>query len=112
MKKFAPQFVITNKIAKALTQIERARGFLEAATLSEDWIARMSRRALLLEAHFTTHIEGTQLSLAQAEQLWEGQEVPSADPDDRRWQRANLPSTFDAMPLPQRLRFQTPFHDQ
>ena len=84
MKNFAPQFVITNKITEALTQIERARGFLEAATLSEDWIARMSRRALLLEAYFTTHIEGTQLSLAQAEQLWEGQEVPSADPDDRR----------------------------
>lgn len=84
MTAFTPQFVITNKIAEALTQVERARGFLEAATLSEDWVARMSQRALLLEAHYTTHIEGTQLSLAQAEQLWEGQEVPSADPDDHR----------------------------
>jgi len=57
---FAPRFTITNPITGALTFIERARGFLEAATLSEDWIGRMSRQALLLEAHHTTHIEGTQ----------------------------------------------------
>ena len=45
---------------------------MEAATLSEDWITRMSQRALLLEAHHTTHIEGTQLTLEQAEKLWDG----------------------------------------
>jgi len=57
---FAPRFTITNPITGALTFIERARGFLEAATLSEDWIDRMSRQALLLEAHHSTRIEGTQ----------------------------------------------------
>jgi hypothetical protein len=39
--------------------IEHARRFLEAATISEQWLRRMSQRALLLEAHHTTHIEGT-----------------------------------------------------
>ena len=53
---FIPRFTITNPITGALTFIERARGFLEAATLSEDWIGRMSRQALLLEAHHTTPI--------------------------------------------------------
>ena len=38
------------------TRIERARGFLEAATLSEEWIRRMCAEALVLEAHHTTHI--------------------------------------------------------
>ena len=57
MRAFAPRFTITNPITAALTAIERARGFLEAATLSEDWIGRMSQRALLLETHHTTHIE-------------------------------------------------------
>jgi hypothetical protein len=65
-----PRFSITNRITAGLTQIERARGFLDAATLSETWVERMSQRAVLLEAHHTTHIEGTQLTLTQAERLW------------------------------------------
>ncbi|MDE2059807.1 MAG: Fic family protein [candidate division NC10 bacterium] len=81
---FAPRFTITNPITASLTAIERARGFLEAATLSEAWIARMSQRALLLEAHHTTHIEGTQLTLEQAERLWAGQAVKEASRDDVR----------------------------
>jgi len=77
-----PKFTITNAITAALTKIERARGFLEAATLSDDWIRAMGERALLLEAHHTTHIEGTQLTLDQAERLMAGESVPEADPDD------------------------------
>jgi len=64
MAAFTPRFTITNAITASLTAIERARGFLEAATLSEEWLRRMSQRALLLEAHQTTHIEGTQLTIA------------------------------------------------
>lgn len=77
-----PHFTITNAITHSLAQIERARGFLEAAQLSEAWIRRMSERALLLEAHHTTHIEGTKLTLDQAEQLLAGESVPQADADD------------------------------
>jgi cell filamentation protein, protein adenylyltransferase len=68
----------------ALTRIERARGFLEAARLSEDWIREMGARALVLEAHHTTHIEGTRLTLEQSERLLAGGTVPGADPDDVR----------------------------
>lgn len=81
---FVPRFSITNPITAALTRIERARGFLDAAKLSEDWLATMRSRALLLEAHHTTHIEGTRLTLEQAEQLLAGRVVPEADPDDAR----------------------------
>ena len=66
MTPLQPRFQITNGITAELTSIERARGFLEAATLSDDWVRRMSQRALLLEAHHTTHIEGTQLTIEQA----------------------------------------------
>ena len=79
-----PKFTITNAITAALTRIERARGFLEAATLSEDWVRRMGDRALVLEAHHTTHIEGTRLTLEQAERILAGEPVPEADPDDAR----------------------------
>ncbi len=50
-----PSFRITNRMTTGLKRIERARGFLEAARLSEDWLATMRSRALVLEAHHTTH---------------------------------------------------------
>jgi Fic family protein len=81
---FQPSFRISNRATAALTRIERARGFLDAAKLSEDWLATMRSRALLLEAHHTTHIEGTRLTLEQAERLFAGKAVPEADPDDAR----------------------------
>jgi Fic family protein len=93
-KGFEPKFTITNRITAGLTRIERARGFLEAATLSEDWVREMGNRALVLEAHHTTHIEGTRLTLDQAERLWKGDSVPEADPDDAR-ELLNYRKAFD-----------------
>jgi Fic family protein len=84
MSAFEPRFTITNAITAGLTTIERARGFLQAATLSEEWVQRMSQRALLLEAHHTTHIEGTELTIEQAERAWAGHAVDQARPDDVR----------------------------
>ena len=56
--------------------------FLDAAILSNEWIQDMANRAMLLEAHHTTHIEGTHLTLDQAERLLAGESVPEADKDD------------------------------
>jgi cell filamentation protein, protein adenylyltransferase len=84
MSAIPTRFTISNAITAGLTAIERARGFLEAAALSDDWVKRMSQRALLLEAHHTTHIEGTHLTVEQAERLWAGQEVAEAQADDAR----------------------------
>ena len=36
-KMFEPKFTISNSITKALLEIERARGFLDAAKLKEAW---------------------------------------------------------------------------
>jgi len=91
---FKPKLAITNLIANELTAIERARGFLEAATLSDDWVAKMQSQALILEAHHTTHIEGTQLTLEQSEQIWEGQHLESVNPDDAR-ELLNYRNAFD-----------------
>ena len=81
---FQPSFTVTHAITADLTRIERARGFLEAATLSEDWIRQMGARALVLEAHHTTHIEGTKLQLAESAAILIGEAVPDVDPDDVR----------------------------
>jgi|SRR3990167_1180045 len=91
---FKPKFTITNLIANTLTLIERARGFLEAAVLSEEWVSKMQKKALILEAHHTTHIEGTQLTLQQSEHLWQGKHVVSANPDDVK-ELLNYRKAFD-----------------
>lgn len=52
--------------------------------MSEAWIQRMSQQALLLEAHHSTHIEGTHLTLDEAARLWAGEAVPTANRDDAR----------------------------
>ena len=94
MTAFNPKFTITNRMTAAITQIERARGFLEAARLSDDWVRDMGAEALIKEAHHTTHIEGTQLTLDQAVRLWRGETVPEADPDDAR-ELLNYRSAFE-----------------
>ena len=93
-QRFRPKFTITNSITANLTRIERARGFLEAATLSEDWVRQMGERALVLEAYHTTHIEGTRLTLEQSNRLWAGEDVPGVDPDDAR-ELLNYRQAFD-----------------
>jgi hypothetical protein len=81
---FNPKYTITDSISWSFTQIERARGFLEAAQLSENWLQRMQRQAFVREAHHTTHIEGTQLTLTEAEQLLDGAELKNIEPDDAK----------------------------
>lgn len=91
---FKPKFSITIPMASALTAIERTRGFLEAAQLSNDWIAKMQARALTLEAHHTTHIEGTHLNLDQSSRLIAGQKVTNVDAEDVK-ELLNYRTAFD-----------------
>ncbi len=91
---FVPKFSITIPIASALTAIERTRGFLDAAQLSTDWVTKMQKRALILEAHHTTHIEGTHLSLNQSERLISGETMPEADSEDVK-ELLNYRKAFD-----------------
>ena len=93
-RRFDPRFTITNEITDGLTRIERTRGFLEAATLSENWIRQMGHEAMVREAHHTTHIEGTELTLDQAQRLLAGEQVPEVDPDDAR-ELLNYRRAFD-----------------
>ncbi len=84
MSSFVPSFTITNSIARTLSRIDQAKGFLDAATLSESWLDQMRHRALILEAHHTTHIEGTHLTLEQSEKLLTGKKLHNIDPEDER----------------------------
>jgi len=81
---FKPKFTISTKINNALLEIERARGFLDATKLKDDWIIQMQSEALILEAHHSTHSEGTELTLQQSQKILTGQTVRDVRPDDRQ----------------------------
>ena len=78
---YSPKYTITDKIIRSLAAIDDARECLERATLDETWLRHTSEQALLLEAYHSTHIEGSQLTLAQSTALWSGQKI-DANKDD------------------------------
>lgn len=81
---FKPEFTITPKINKALVEIERVRGFLDAVKLKDEWISDMQKNALILESHHSTHIEGTALTIEQAKSILEGKKVKGVNRDDEK----------------------------
>ena len=87
------RFHITTKILNALLKIERARGFLEVTRFSPRWLRKMRNKAMLAEAHHTTHIEGTQLSFAQAKKILAGHTVDEAKSEDVK-ELTNYRDTF------------------
>ena len=78
-KHFLPRFVINQNILSHLMEIEKTRGFLLAAKLSNQWIKKMSRNALFIETHHTTHIEGTQLTFDQSKKILQGRQIIGAN---------------------------------
>jgi Fic family protein len=89
-----PLFQITNAMTEDLSRIDQAKGFLDATKLSEAWLDAMARQAAVREAHYSTHIEGSQLTLDQAERLLAGEKLAGVDPDDERELR-NWIDAFD-----------------
>ena len=81
---FKPKYTITTKINKALVEIERVRGFLDAVNLKDDWVSDMQAQALILESHHSTHIEGTAISLEQAQDILAGKKVKGVSRDDEK----------------------------
>lgn len=81
---FKPKFTITTKINKGLVEIERVRGFLDAVKLKDEWISDIQKKALILETHHSTHIEGTALSLEQAQDILGGKKVSGINRDDEK----------------------------
>lgn len=81
---FNPKFKVTTKINKSLVEIERVRGFLDAIKIKEEWFSAIQKEALILETHYSTHIEGTALTLEQARKILSGKDVKGVKPDDRK----------------------------
>ena len=79
---FQPKYTISSATTTPLSLIERTRGFLEAAQLSKDRLAKEQARALILEAHHSTYMAGTHLTLDQTRRLLAGEKLTDVDPED------------------------------
>jgi Fic family protein len=81
---FNPKYSIIPRVNKALVEIERVRGFLDAVKLKDEWLVDLQKKALVLESHHSTHIEGTALSFKQAKDILEGKKVKGVNWDDEK----------------------------
>ena len=70
---FDPKYRITGKIAKALMSIEADRQIIAILPLTVPMLDSLRRTARLLSTHFSTQIEGNQLSPSQVKAVVEGE---------------------------------------
>jgi hypothetical protein len=70
---FDPAYRITGKVAKALMSIEADRQVVATLPLTAQMLDSLRRTARLLSTHFSTQIEGNQLSPSQVKAVVEGE---------------------------------------
>ena len=70
---FEPRFRITGKVAKAPMAIEADRQVVAGLPLTAPMLDSLRRTARLLSTHFSTQIEGNQLTPAQVQKVVEGE---------------------------------------
>ena len=68
-----PRYTLTPAIARALMDIEAARAVVEHTPLPPAAEAELRRLARIRSTHYSTRIEGNRLTLAEAQQVIEGE---------------------------------------
>jgi hypothetical protein len=81
---FNPKFTITPKINKALVEIERVRGFLDAVKLKDEWIADMQKKLSSLSLTIQPISRAQPLSFEQAKGILEGKKLKGINRDDEK----------------------------
>lgn len=69
---FQPKFTITGKVTKALMAIEASRQAVGRLPLTVPMLDSLRKTARLLSTHYSTQIEGNQLSPSQVEEVLAG----------------------------------------
>lgn len=70
---FEPRFTITPAVTKALMEIEANRQLVASLPLTAQILDSLRRTARLLSTHYSTQIEGNQLSPAQVQAVIAGE---------------------------------------
>jgi len=82
---FTPVYKITNTLAKELLEIERHKEALNVLPVTANLIASLRETARLLSTHYSTQIEGNELSHAEVEEIAQGKKggFPGRERDER-----------------------------
>lgn len=78
---FAPKYTISNRILKNIGVIDASREVIMNSPLIPAWEAKFRKEAMERTVHHGTHLEGNQLSLEEAKDVLEGEEVVARDRD-------------------------------
>lgn len=78
---FAPKYIITHKILRAIGIIEAAKEVIDHAPLLPFYEKKFRDDALVRSVHYGTHLEGNELSLSEAEKVVMGQNIIARDRD-------------------------------
>lgn len=72
---YSPKFIISNKILKAIGEIEAAREIIDNAPLVPSFEKQFQTDAIIRTVYHGTHIEGNDLTLIQTKKILEGEQV-------------------------------------
>ncbi|PJC27904.1 hypothetical protein CO054_03155 [Candidatus Shapirobacteria bacterium CG_4_9_14_0_2_um_filter_39_11] len=78
---YEPKFTITNDILANIGLVEAAKEVIENAPLIPIYEARFVKEAMLRTIHHGTHLEGNDLSLAEAKRVIEGESIAARERD-------------------------------
>ncbi len=78
---FKPEFNYTHNIVRNLMNIEGAKEVIENSPILPVWQSRLQKEALVRQAHHTTRIEGTQLTIEQVRDLIDEKPVVARERD-------------------------------
>jgi Fic family protein len=76
-----PQYKLTTKIVKNLTDIAEAKGIIEKAKLLPKHELRLKRQAMIRMSHSSTAIEGNVLDIRQVEALYANRKIDAPTRD-------------------------------
>jgi len=72
---YSPKYTISNRVLKAIGEIEAAREVIENSPLVPSYEKQFQTDAVIRTVHHGTHIEGNDLTLLQTKKVLEGEEV-------------------------------------
>jgi Fic family protein len=78
---FVPNYKITQKILKYISQVEVSKEIIENAPLVPQWEVKFREEAVLRSVHHGTHVEGNPMTIGEVKGALEGREVSARERD-------------------------------
>ena len=102
-----PTFQITGNTMNSIAEIERIKGLLQGLDINTKNLIRLQKQNAMMESHYSTHIEGTTLTLQQSKDVLAGKKVKGLDKNDLK-ELKNYMEALEATALLAKVRISEP----